>query len=425
MYRGCVSHRARLRLRLPYGQNLQGTPRMDRARGWLYFAVSVRSIATGMIGVLLGIYLSELKLGADAIGVIVGVGLGGAALATLLATLYADVAGHRKMLLLIALASFAGAALLAFSAHPLVIAFAAFVGMVNGMGRDRGAAFVVEQAALPATASDRERTMVFAKYNVLQDIGHALGSLLATLPSVLQHNGVAGVAAFRVSIAVYAVLSLLPLLAYWRLSSTIEAARVGRSINVSPETRTILLKISSLFALDSVAGGFLTTALLSYFFHERFGVGVEAIGLLFFVARVANAGSHLAAAWLARRIGLVNTMVFTHIPSSLLLATVPFMPTFAIAAALFLLREGLVEMDVPTRQSYVMAVVRPEERAFASGVTNLVRLGGWAIAPGIAGLLMTGGSLAVPLFVGAGLKIVYDLALWRAFRGLPPPEERI
>jgi MFS family permease len=397
---------------------------MGRDRGWLYFAVFVRSLATGMIGVLLGIYLSELKLGTDAIGVIVGIGLGGAALATLFATLYANVVGHRKTLLLISLASFAGAALLIFSTHFLVLAVAAFVGMVNGMGRDRGAALVVEQAALPATASDRERTMVFAKYNVLQDIGHALGSLLAALPSLLQQNGIAGIAAFRVSIAVYAVLSLLPLLAYWRLSSTIEASSLARTVSISPESRTILWKISSLFALDSLGGGFLTTALLSFFFHERFGVGVGAIGLLFFIARVANAGSHLAAAWLAQRIGLVNTMVFTHIPSSLLLATVPFMPTFPIAAALFLLREGLVEMDVPTRQSYVMAVVRPEERAFASGITHLVRLGGWAVAPGIAGLLMTGGSLALPLFVGAGMKIVYDLALWRAFRGIRPPEER-
>lgn len=397
---------------------------MDRDRRWLYFAVFVRSLATGMIGVLLGIYLSELHLGADAIGIIVGIGLGGAALATLLATLYADAAGHRRTLLLISLASFSGAVLLIFSAHFWVLAIAALVGMVNGMGRDRGAALVIEQAALPATATDRERTMVFAKYNVLQDIGHAFGSLLAALPSLLQQNGLAGIAAFQVSIAVYAGLSLLPLLAYSRLTPRIDATRVARTVSVSPESRKILWKISSLFALDSLAGGFLTTALLSFFFHERFGVGVGAIGLLFFVARVANAGSHLAAAWLARRIGLVNTMVFTHIPSSLLLATVPFMPTFPIAAALFLLREGLVEMDVPTRQSYVMAVVRPEERAFASGVTHLVRLGGWAVAPGIAGLLMTGGSLAVPLFVGAGMKIVYDLALWRAFRGLRPPEER-
>jgi predicted MFS family arabinose efflux permease len=309
------------------------------------------------------------------------------------------------------------------SAHPIALGVAALVGMVNGMGRDRGAALVVEQAALPATTSDRERTMVFAKYNVLQDIGHALGALLAALPSVLQQSGVAELPAFRASVAVYAALSFLPVLAYWRLSSSVEAPRVASAGRVSPETRSILWKISSLFALDSLAGGFLTTALLSYFFHQRFGVGVEAIGLLFFAARIANAASHIAAAWLAQRIGLVNTMVFTHIPSSVLLATVPFMPSFPIAAALFLLREGLVEMDVPTRQSYVMAVVRPEERAFASGVTHLVRLAGWAIAPAIAGYLMSGSNLALPLLIGAGMKIAYDVMLWRSFRRVRPPEE--
>jgi MFS family permease len=396
---------------------------MTGDRGWLYFAAVVRSIATGMIGVLLGVYLSELQLSADAIGVIVGIGLGGAALGTFLVTFYADLAGHRRTLLLITFATFAGAVLLTCSTHPVALGFAALVGMVNGMGRDRGAALVIEQAALPATAPDRERTMVFAKYNVLQDIGHAFGALLAALPSMLQQVGVGGSTAFRSSVGLYAVLSLLPVLAYWRLSPAIEAPRVTRTVHLSPESRAILWRICSLFALDSLAGGFLTTALLSFFFHERFGVGVDAIGLLFFAARIANAGSHLAAAWLARRIGLVNTMVFTHIPSSLLLATVPFMPTFPIAAALFLLREGLVEMDVPTRQSYVMAVVRPEERAFASGITHLVRLGGWALAPAIAGLLMSGTSLAVPLLIGAGMKIVYDLVLWRSFRGLRPPEE--
>jgi len=193
---------------------------------------------------------------------------------------------------------------------------------------------------------------------------------------------------------------------------------------VTPETRTMLAKICGLFAIDAVAGGFLTTALLAFFFYKRFGVDESTIGLLFFVARVANAGSHLAAAWLAKRIGLVRTMVFTHIPSSELLLTVPFMPNFTTAAILFLLRESLVEMDVPTRQSYVMAVVRPEERTFASGITHLVRLAGWAIAPAFAGALMSGVSLAVPLYIGAGMKIVYDLALWYAFRKLPPPEER-
>jgi predicted MFS family arabinose efflux permease len=210
--------------------------------------------------------------------------------------------------------------------------------------------------------------------------------------------------------------------AYLRLSGQIEVPH-KESVAVTPGSRRVLTRISALFAIDAIGGGFLTTALLAYFFHERFGVGIESIGLLFFVARIANALSHFAAAWLAARIGLVNTMVFTHIPSSLLLLTVPFMPSFPVAAALFLVREALVEMDVPTRQSYVMAVVRPEERTFASGVTHLVRLAGWAVAPAIAGLLMTGTSLAAPLVVGAALKIVYDIVLWRAFRNLHPPEE--
>ena len=154
-----------------------------------------------------------------------------------------------------------------------------------------------------------------------------------------------------------------------------------------------MTKLSALFALDALGGGFLTTSLLSYFFATRFGASAATIGALFFLARVANALSHFVAAWLARRIGLVNTMVFTHIPSSLLLVTVAIAPSFPIAAALFVLREGLVEMDVPTRQSYVMAVVQPEERTVASGVTSLVRLGAWAVAPSFAGLFMEGGSL--------------------------------
>jgi len=278
---------------------------------------------------------------------------------------------------------------------------------------------------LPATVRDAERTLTFARYNVLQDIGHAVGSLLAAAPALLQHTlHLDAGAASRGSMLIYGALMAIPLIAYARLSPAIESRRTELRARVTPATRSMLTRICALFAIDAIAGGFLTTALLSYFFYQRFGVGIESIGVLFFVARVANAFSHLGAAWLAKRIGLVNTMVFTHIPSSILLLTVPFMPNFATAALLFLLRESLVEMDVPTRQSYVMAVVKPEERTFASGVTHLVRLAGWAFAPAFAGWLMTGTSLAVPIYVGAGLKIFYDLMLWRAFRSVPPPEER-
>ncbi|HEV7608430.1 MAG TPA: MFS transporter [Steroidobacteraceae bacterium] len=392
-------------------------------RRWIYTAVLARSLATGMMGVLLGIYLASLDLDANAIGVVIGLGLAGAAFGTMLVTFFSDRFGRRRALLLITALSVVGAVLLATSAGPVALGCAAFIGMVNGMGRDRGAALVVEQSVLPATVADGQRTLAFAQYNVLQDLGHAAGSLLATAPALLtRFTSLDNAHALQTSVFLYALLSLLPLLAYLRLSDRVEAPRASRVV-VSAGTRRVLFKLSGLFAIDAVGGGFLTTALLAYFFYERFGVGVESIGLLFFVARIANALSHFAAAWLAKRIGLVNTMVFTHIPSSVLLLTVPFMPTFPIAAALFLLRESLVEMDVPTRQSYVMAVVRPEERTFASGITHLVRMAGWAVAPAFAGLLMTGTSLAAPLLVGATLKILYDIVLWRAFRKLRPPEE--
>ncbi|HEY5808133.1 MAG TPA: MFS transporter [Povalibacter sp.] len=389
----------------------------------LYLAAFVRSLATGMIGVLLGVYLAELRLDAGAIGVIIGAGLAGATLATLLVTLLGDRFGRRRSLVIIAALGFLGAVLLAFSAHPLVLGAAAFLGMVNGMGRDRGAALVLEQAILPDTTSDRERTMAFARYNVLQDIGHALGALLAAMPALLQPWVASETSAFRFSIATYAALCLLPCIVYVRLSFRVERSHLTARERLSPQSRKILWRISSLFALDSLGGGFLTTALLSLFFHERFGASVESIAALFFCARILNAASHIAAAWLASRIGLVNTMVFTHMPSSVLLITVAFAPSFAVAAALFLLREGLVEMDVPTRQSYVMAMVGPQERTLASGVTHLVRLGAWAVAPMLAGFLMTGSSLAAPLIVGAAMKLLYDLLLWRAFRSIRPPEE--
>lgn len=390
----------------------------------LYLAAFVRALATGFIGVLLGVYLGELGLDAATIGVIVSAGLAGAAAGTLLVTFLGDGLGHRRVLLAITLLSAAGGVALALASHPLILGASALIGMVNGMGRDRGAALVVEQAVLPATVPGSERTMAFARYNVFQDIGHAVGGLAAGLPTLLQEGGfAAGAPAFRWSVAAYAMASLAPAAAYVRLSRAIEAIPVLRLARVAPASRTLLWKLSSLFAIDSLAGGFLTTALVSFFFHQRFGVGLETIGPLFFGARVANAVSHLGAAWLARRIGLVNTMVFTHIPSSVLLVSVAYAPSFPVAAVLFLLREGLAEMDVPTRQSYVMAVVKPEERTFASGVTHLVRMGAWAVAPAFAGLMMKDVSLMLPLVIGAGMKIGYDLLLWRAFRHVKAPEE--
>jgi MFS family permease len=394
----------------------------------LYTTAFLRALATGMIGVLLGFYLAAAHLDPRAIGVIVAAGLAGAAVATLVVAAAADRFGRRRTLIAIALLSAAGAFALLYTSHPWAMALAAFVGMVNGMGRDRGAGLVLEQAVLPNSVTDQERTFAFATYNIAQDVGHALGGLMAALPKWIQ--GMAGphageAAGLHGAMVVYAGLSLAPVLFYAMLSRAAETHAASRKPPpLTPNTRRILWKISSLFALDGLGGGFLTATLLSYFFHERFGVGVEIVGPLFFGARIANALSHLGAAWLARRIGLVNTMVFTHIPSSLLLVTVAIAPSFPVAATLFLLREGLVEMDVPTRQSYVMAVVKPEERTRASGITAIVRLAAWAAAPTFAGFLMQGLSLMTPLVIGAAMKITYDLLLWRSFRGVKPPEEQ-
>lgn len=395
---------------------------MDRRL--LLVTAFLRALATGMVGVLLGIYLARLDMDARAVGLVIGAGLTGAALATVVATLAADRLGRRRFLLALAVLGTLGGLVAALGSSFWVIAAASFVGMLNGMGRDRGAALVVEQAVLPATATPEGRTKVFAWYHLIQDVGHALGALLAGVPTLLTHWGVTELPALRGGMGLYTLLLLPAVPLYLGLSGRIEVPQRGERQPLSPDTRRVLWKVCSLFALDSLGGGFFTTALLSYFFHERFGVGVGTVGLLFFGARIANALSHLGAAWLAKRIGLVNTMVFTHLPSSLLLVTVAYAPNFPVAAVLFLLREGLVEMDVPTRQSYVMAVVRPEERTFASGVTQLVRVGMWAVAPAFAGLFMEGISLVMPLFIGAGLKILYDVLLYVAFRRLKPPEER-
>ena len=392
-------------------------------RKLIYTAAFLRALATGMAGVLLGLYLARLGFAPAAIGLVLSAGLAGATLALLVVTWAGDRLGRRRTLVALSLLSAGGGLLAALGSDTAAIFAAAFFGMLNGMGRDRGAALVLEQAILPATTDDAGRTAAFARYNVLTDIGHALGALLAALPVLLQSAGLGETEAFRALFLLYALLLGLGAPLAFRLSAAAEAPAAQARVAVSPQSRKILWRISALFAVDSIAGGFLGSALLSYFFFARFGVSEAMIGVLFFAARGLNALSHLGAAWLAARIGLVNTMVFTHIPSSLLLAAVAFAPNFAVAAILFLLREGLVEMDVPTRQSYVMAVVQPQERTFASGVTHLVRVGGWAVAPGIAGWLMQAASLAAPLFIGAGMKIAYDLMLWRAFRRIKPPEE--
>jgi len=393
-------------------------------RGRIYAGSFLRALANGLAGVVFGIYIAKLGHSVVVLGLVLSAGLAGATLATVLATFQGDRLGRRRSLIVLGVLSAAGGAVAALFTDPNVIAAAAFIGMLTGMGKDRGAMLVMESASLPSTTDHAGRTRVFAWHAVMQDAGQAIGGLLAVLPTLLREAGVAELDSYRAAILLYALLTAASLPFYARLSPAAEQGASARRTPLSPRSRSILWRICALFALDGIGGGFLGSALFSYFFFAWFGASEAQIAALFLGGKVMSAGSHLAAAWLAKRIGLVNTMVFTHIPSSLILVAIPFAGSFGAAALLYLLREGLAEMDVPTRTSYVMAVVAPEERTMASGVTGIARLASWTVAPAVAGVTIQAVSLATPLFVAAGLKITYDVLLYFAFRKVKPPEER-
>jgi MFS family permease len=391
-----------------------GRARIDRLI--LVGGAFARAAAVAFVAVVLALHLAARGLDGAMIGAVVTTGLVGAAVSAAAVTLLGDRLSRRAWMCGLSALSAGGAAAVALGHAPGVLLAAAFLGMVNGMGRDRGALPVLEQAALPATTDDAGRTRAFAIYALAQDIGHGAGALAAALPGLAGERALAG--ALLAVAAVHAILAAL----YRGLSPAVDAPRTATA-PLSRATRRTVARISALFFVDAVGGGFLSGALLTVFFVERFAAPAPAIALLFALSRVLNALSHLGAAWLARRIGLVRTMVFTHLPSSLLLLTVAVAPSFEVAAILFLVREGLVEMDVPTRQSYVMAVVAPAERTRVAGITQLVRLAGWAVGPLIAGALIAGDQLIAPLVVATALKIAYDLLLYVAFRAVRPPEE--
>ena len=323
-----------------------------RDRRLLLAAATLRATGTSVVGVLLGIYLARLGLAPGAIGAVSACGLAGAAAAVALVSWRADRWGRRRTLGALALVGSATAVAFLLARGPLWLGALAFLAMLNAMGRDRGASAVLEQATLPSAVPPERRTLAFAWYTALQDGGHAAGSLLAGLAGALAALPALGAAGgARLTLALFPALLLATLPLYRRLSPAVEVRGASLRAPISPGSRRLVARISALFALDGIGGGLLVTSLLSYFFFERFGASTAAVAALFFAGRLANVASHFGAAWLARHIGLVRTMVFTHLPSSLLLVAVALVDSFALAAALFLLRECLVEMDVPTRQS--------------------------------------------------------------------------
>ncbi len=400
---------------------------LSRNLGLLYGAAFLRSASIGLLGVVLAVYLSRTGFNATAIGFVLAAGLVGSAVGTWITSRIGESFGRRRLLISAAALSSLGGIGLAFVHTPVALVPLSFLFMLNGTGTDRSAAFSVEQAIVPGLVSDRSRTWALSWYNVVLDMSGALGALGGGLPVLIGNwIHVPLLEAYRPVFFLYTGINLLSALLYLFLDSQVETPApkgTAGTLVVSEESKRTVRKIAALFALDAGGGGFLADALLAYWFYERFGIIEARLGVLFFIVRILNGVSHLGAAWLAGKIGLVRTMVFTHLPSSLFLLIVPFAPTFKLAATLLLFREALVEMDVPTRQSYVAAVVQPHERLYASGVTNLTRTGGWAVTASLSGVLMQNVAFSAPLILGGSMKVLYDILLYRSFRHLTPPEE--
>ena len=393
----------------------------------IYASAFLRSLGVGLMGVVLGVYLFRAGFNSTRIGFVLAAGLAGGTVATALTGFRADRIGRRRTLFFVSLLACAGGVGLALMHSFAALLLVAFLGMLNGMGSDRSANYALEQAIIPGLVNDRGRTWALSWYNVLIDGGGALGALAGGLPLALHAwAGVGLTRAYEYLFFGYAALHLLNALLYVLMTRSVEVAPIAtpEAGRITPESKRIVRRLAALFSLDSFGGGFLGDALVAYWFFRRFGIDEKELGLLFFAVHLLNAASHLIAAWLAKRIGLVNTMVFTHLPSSLLLIAVPFAPSVKIAVLLFLLRESMVEMDVPTRQSYLAAMVKPHERSYASGLTNLMRTVSWAAASSLAGAVMQNLAFGAPLVLGGSCKIVYDLLLYRGFRHLKPPEER-
>ncbi len=400
----------------------------------LFATRAVRLFAYGFLSVVLVLYLGAVGLSEAESGLLLTLTLLGDTAISLWITTRADRAGRRRMLLLgAALMIFAGALFAATRSFALLL-LAATLGIISPSGNEVGPFLAVEQAALSQATAPERRTQVFAWYQLAASFATALGALAGgSAAELLQRSGASVLASYRAVVLGYAALGALLLLLFTRLSPSAEApaarARAARPALLEPglglsRSRAVVLRLSALFSIDAFAGGFIVQSFVAFWFHRKFGASEATLGAIFFGANLLAGVSALSAAAIARRIGLVQTMVLTHVPSSALLFLVPLMPSLPLAVGVLFLRFSISQMDVPTRQSYTMAVVDPEERSAAAGVTNIARTVGASLAPLAAGPLYASAALAsLPFFVCGGLKIAYDLALWRAFRALRPPEE--
>jgi MFS family permease len=387
----------------------------------LFSARSVRLFAYGALSVVLALYLHEAGLTGAQIGLLFTLTLAGDAGISLWITTTADRIGRKKMLLLGAGLMILAGVVFSLTGDPVLLMIAAIIGVISPSGNEIGPFLSLEQAALSQLLPTEQRTKAFAWYNLAGSLATACGALAGGfLSQGLMHAGFSELASYKAVILGYAACGIVLFLFFLFLSSGMETAASApardRVLGLH-KSKGVVMKLSALFALDAFAGGFVIQSMVAYWFHIRFGIDAGILGSIFFGANILAGVSALLAVKIASRIGLINTMVFTHIPSNILLCLVPLMPNLPLAITVLLLRFSISQMDVPTRQSYTMAVVAPDERSAASGVTTIARSIGAAISPALSGVFLAYPALlSAPFLIAGGLKIVYDLLLYRSFK---------
>ena len=391
---------------------------------YLYSARAARGFGDGFAALILPAYLSALGFGPVQIGIVAAAALLGSAVLTLAIGLIAPRYDLRTLLLACAGLMIATGIAFPASAHFVFIALVAFIGTINPTTGDIGVHVPLEQAAVARSVPDRERTRTFARYSLIGALSIAAGALTAAAPDALASLGMEKILALKLMFYVYAALGLLAAVLYAFLphATSKQTSSPPRALG---ESRATVYKLAALFSLDSFAGGFTVQSLLALWLFERFDLSLTAASGFFFWSNVLSAFSYPVAARLGNRFGLVNTMVFTHIPSSICLIAAAFTSSLPVALGLLLLRSAFSQMDVPTRTSFVMAVVTPPERTAAASMTAVPRSLASSISPAISGALLSTSFLGLPLVLCGVLKIVYDLSLLIAFRHLKPPEERL
>ena len=408
---------------------------LTRDGSFLFITRIARMFGYGFLSVVLVLYLEQVGLSQVQIGLLLTLTLIGDTIISLWITTNADRIGRRRMLLVGAILMVFAGLLFAITRNFVFLLIAATIGVISPSGYEVGPFLSIEQAALSQIVSNERRTHIFAWYNLVGSFATALGALAGgSLVQALQDSGVSPLGSYRTIVIGYAIIGLILGVLFTRLSPSVEiqsaadptpSASAFKTRFGLHRSRGVVLKLSALFSIDAFAGGFVLQSILAYWFYVRFNVQPAVLGSIFFGANILAGLSALSAAWVASKIGLIRTMVFTHIPSNILLILVPLMPNLPLAIALLLMRFSISQMDVPTRQSYTMAVVAPDERSAAAGITGIARTTGASLSPVFTGPLLANAALMnFPFFLSGGLKILYDLLLYRSFKSIKPPEEK-